>query len=272
KIIEAPIVENFPGFPEGISGPKLATQLLAQAMRWGVQTWRGEVLGIDLIGESKVIRTPDEEFPCRTLIIAGGAEHMRLDVPGEDELIGNGISFCALCDGPSLSGEKVAVTGAGDGGLSQALYLRQFTDHIIVIEKLPQPTASPALINQAVSDSNISFILSTVVNRIERVDDGILLHLRNTAEEKELEICVEGVIISKGLVPNTGYLRNVINLEEKQGWIIVDSEMRTNIPGIFAAGDVRAGSLRQAISAVADGATAVMSAFRMLKGGEYGKD
>ncbi len=266
KITEAPMIENYPGFPEGISGPKLTEKLLAQVLRWNVQTWRGEVVELLLNQGNKLIRASNEDFSARTLVIAGGTEYKRLDVPGEDDLIGKGLSFCALCDGPSFAGKPVAVIGAGDGGLSQVLHLLQFSDKIIVIEKFPQPTASPVLLKRARSDPRISFILSTTVGRVEKMEEGILLRLENIAENTRSEIVVGGAVISVGLVPNTSYLKDTLLLDERGGWIIADLEMRTCVPGVFSAGDIRAGSPRQAIAAVADGVTAVISAFRFLKG------
>ena len=266
KITEAATVENYPGFPEGISGPKLASQLFAQASRWGVQTRKGEVVHLDLTGEKKLINTSSEEaFSALAVIIAGGAEYRRLDVPGEADLIGEGVSFCAFCDGPSMGGKTVAVVGSGDGGLSQSLHLLQFADKIIVIEKFPQLTASPVLVNRALSDPRISFNLSTVVEAVEKVDGGLLLHLRSLADGEGSTVPVGGVFIAIGLVPNTGYLKDAVRLDEKEGWIIVDSEMRTNLPGVFAAGDIRVKSPRQAVSAVADGVSAAISAFRFIK-------
>ena len=267
KITEAPMVENYPGFPEGISGPKLASQLYAQASRWGVQTLKGEVVHLDLLGEKKSIKTSNgAEFLSHSVILAGGAEYRRLDVPGEADLIGAGLSFCAFCDGPSMAGKEVAVVGSGDGGLSQSLHLLQFADKIVVIEKFPQATASQVLVNRALSDPRISFHLSTVVEAMEKVDGGLRLHLRNLADGEGSTVSVGGVFVAIGLVPNTGYLKDAVRLDEKEGWVIVDSEMRTNLPGVFAAGDIREKSPRQAVSAAADGVTAAISAFRFIKG------
>jgi thioredoxin reductase (NADPH) len=200
-------------------------------------------------------------------VIAGGTEYKRLDLPGEDDLIGNGLSFCALCDGPSFTGKPVAVVGAGDGGLSQALHLLQFTDQVTLIEKLPHPTASPALLEHTRSDPRVSFMLSTTIYGVKRVDEGILLNLEEVAAKRRTEKMVGGAILSMGLLPNTGYLKGTPLLDEKEGWIRADLEMKTNIPGVFTAGDIRTGSPRQAIAAAADGVTSVISAFRFLKGG-----
>ncbi len=165
-----------------------------------------------------------------------------------------------------MNGKTVAVVGSGDGGLSQALYLLQFADKIIVIEKFSQLTASPVLIDRALSDPRISFNLSTVVEAVEKVIDGLLLHLRSLADGKGSTVRVGGAIIAIGLVPNTGCLKGVVQLDDKEGWVIVDSEMRTDLPGVFAAGDIRIKSPRQAVAAAADGVTAAISAFRFIKG------
>ena len=255
KVLDAPFIENFPGFYG--KGSELASRFMSHAVNSGVLIKRGEVLGVELDGDIKMVFTSMGDFSSRSVIIASGAGYKLLGVPGEGELIGNGIFFCAVCDGPYFEGKRACVVGAGDTGITNALYLLNFAREVIVIEALEKPTASRSLLERALSDERISFLFSKRIEGFERDGEDVVVCVGDG------RVKVGGVILSAGLSPNTGYLPSDI-LED--GWVLTDGLMRTKFPGVFACGDVRKNSPRQIITAVSDGAVASIMAHKYLRG------
>jgi thioredoxin reductase (NADPH) len=259
QIVNAELVENYPGFPEGISGMELASLMERQAMKYGLEVAMAEVTGVDLAGGDKVVHTGEGSYRASALIVAAGSEHSKLGVPGEEELRGRGVSYCATCDGAFFRDQVVAVAGGGNVALNDALFLTRFASKVVVIHRRDQLRATKILQERAFAQPKIEFLWDTVVKSIE--GDGRVGMLRTanvkTGDESTLE--VSGVFIAVGLRPNTGYLQGVLALTP-EGFILVNSRMETDVAGVYGAGDIRAGSPRQVSSAVGDGAIAAISA------------
>jgi len=263
QIVNAELVENYPGFPEGISGFDLASSMERQAAKYGLEVAMAEVTGIDPVGKEKVVHTTGGPYRAGALIIAGGSEHARLGVPGEEELRGKGVSYCATCDGAFFRDQVVAVVGGGNVALNDALFLTRFGSRVIVIHRRDQLRATRILQERAFAQPKIEFIWDTVVRSIEGEGEVSALRLTNVKSGEESTLEASGVFIAVGLRPNTGYLKGVLALTP-EGFILVDGRMATDVPGVFAAGDIRAGSPRQVSSAVGDGAVAAISAEEYL--------
>ncbi len=258
-------LENYPGFPEGISGFDLGQLMYQQAMKYGMKTIAAEATGIELEEEYKVVHTSRGSYLSKAIIIAGGAGHRKLGVPGEDKLLGKGVSYCATCDGALFEEQPLAVVGGGVAALTEALFLTRFASKVIVIHHHHQLHASRILQERAFANSKIEFLWNTRVEGIlgEEEVKGLKLHNAKTGERSTLE--VDGVFIYVGLKPNTDYLKGILSLDEA-GHISVNELMETEIPGIFAAGDIHHNSARQAITAAGDGATAALSTERFIRG------
>lgn len=256
-------VENYPGFPEGISGFQLGQAMHQQATKYGLETVAAEVTAIELAEKGKVVKTTEGEYLAKVLIMATGAEPNRLGVPGEERLLGHGVSYCATCDGPLFRDKVVAVIGGGDSAVEEGLTLTRFASRVILIHRRDQLRASKLHQQRAFANQKMEFLWDTVVEEILGDDKVKGLSLRNvkTGEKSTLE--VSGVFIYVGLHPNTEFLRGLLRLDA-QGHIVINEEMQTEIAGIFAAGDIRQNSPRQVITAAGDGATASLSAEKFL--------
>jgi thioredoxin reductase (NADPH) len=265
RITDAEKLDNYPGFPQGISGSELTGLMHQQANKYGLETVSAEVTTIDAKDERRVVRTTDGDFIARAVIIAGGSERVKLGIPGEKEFTGRGVSYCATCDGPFFSGKAVAVVGGGNTAIYEALHLTQFASKVSVIHRRQQLRATAVVQEKARAQPKIEFLLDTVVKAIEGKDSVQRLVLQNVKSGKQSTLDVSGVFMAIGLKPNTGYLTNLLPLD-KQGAIITDGQMKTRIDGIFAAGDIRSGSIRQVVAAAGDGAIAAISAKNFISG------
>jgi thioredoxin reductase (NADPH) len=263
QITNAEHVENYPGFPEGISGMELGELMNQQATKYGLKTMLAEATGIEIQGERKVIRTTEGDFTARAVIMAGGSNRQKLGVPGEEEFTGKGVSYCATCDGAFFRERPVAVVGGGDAAITEAIHLVKFASKVTVIHRRNQLRATRILQEKAFSEPKINFLWDSVVDRIEGEDLVKRIMLRNvkTGENSALE--VGGVFISIGFIPDTDYMKDILPLDTT-GHIITNERMETEIPGILAAGDIRHNSARQAIAAAGDGATAAIYAQKFL--------
>jgi len=263
QIANAERVENYSGFPEGINGFELGQLMHQQATKYGLKTLLAEVTGIELQEGQKVIRTTEGDFMAKAVIIAGGSERYKLDVPGEEEFTGKGVSYCATCDGAFFREQPVAVVGGGDAAITEALHLAKFASRVTVIHRRDQLRASLILQEKAFSQPKIEFRWNSIVEKIEGGDLVKRIGLRQvkTGEESALEVA--GIFISIGLKPNTDYLKGILPLDVT-GHIITDEKMETKVPGIFAAGDIRHNSVRQVITAAGDGATAAIYAEKFI--------
>jgi len=263
QILNAEMVENYPGFPQGISGSELGALIAQQATKYGLLTIVAEVQGIEIRGGEKIVSTSEGEYRAKAVIIAGGSEHSKLGVPGEEEFTGKGVSYCAMCDGAFFRDQIVAVVGGGNVALNDALFLTRFASRVIVIHRRDQLRATRILQDRAFANPKIEFFWDTVVESI--TGDKLVkeIRLRNVKTGKGSSLEVSGVFVAVGLRPNTGYLKGLLTLDAG-GFISVNGQMETGVPGVFAAGDIRAGSIRQVVSAAGDGATAAIAAERFL--------
>jgi thioredoxin reductase (NADPH) len=263
QILNAEMVENYPGFPQGISGSELGALMAQQATKYGLPTVFAEVQGIEIRGGEKILSTSEGRYKAKAVIIAGGSEHSKLGVAGEGEFTGKGVSYCAMCDGAFFRDQVIAVVGGGNVALNDALFLTRFASKVVVIHRRDQLRATKILHDKAFANPKIRFLWDTVVESI--VGDKLVkeIGLRNVKTGKVSSLEVSGVFVAVGLRPNTAYLKGLLTLDAA-GFIPVNAQMETGVPGVFAAGDIRAGSIRQVVSAAGDGATAAIAAERFL--------
>jgi thioredoxin reductase (NADPH) len=265
QIINAGKVENYPGFPEGISGLDLTQFMNQQAARFGLETIFAEVTGIKIDGSQKVVKTYEGDFITRAVIIASGSERQKLNVPGEAEFVGKGVAYCATCDGAFFRDRAIAVVGGGNAALTEALELAKFASKITVIHRRNELRATKILQERALAEPRIEFLWDTVVEEVVGNDFVKRLRVRDVKTGKESALDVSGVFVSVGFKPNTDYLGGILTLDAA-GAIVTGEGMETSVPGIFAAGDVRSRSIRQVIGAAGDGAIAAVSADRYITG------
>ncbi|MBI4758843.1 MAG: thioredoxin-disulfide reductase [Chloroflexi bacterium] len=258
-------VENYPGFPEGIGGPELGSVIEQQAAHFGVQIVLTEVTGVELGGQIKLVGATNGDYRGRTVIVATGANPAALNVPGEEQLRGRGVSYCATCDGAFFRGKDVAVVGGGDAAVEEALFLTRLARKVTIVHRRDALRATKVAQDRAFADPKIEFRWDTVVDEILGQDEVRGLALHNVKTGARSELAVEGVFIYVGMRPNTQFLGGQLALDA-QGYIITNEEMETNVPGVFAVGDVRRKRLRQVVTAVADGAIAATAADAYLRG------
>jgi thioredoxin reductase (NADPH) len=262
-ITESELVENFPGFPEGISGLELGQLMHQQATKYGLETLLAEATGIELSGKQKVVKTTKGDFIAKAVIIASGSERLKLSIPGEEEFTGKGVSYCATCDAAFFRDLPVAVVGGGDTAIIEALHLSKFASKVTVIHRRHQLRATRILQEKAFSELKVEFQWDSIVEEIEGRDSVKRIRLRQVKTGEKSALDVAGVFISVGIKPNTAYLKGTLALDAA-GFILTNERMETEIPGIFAAGDVRYHSARQAITAAGDGATAAIYAEKLI--------
>ena len=263
QIVNAALVENYPGFPDGIPGLKLGSLMQQQAVKYSLEVVTAEVTNISH-GEPYRVSTTEGDLEAIAIIIAAGSEYRKLRVAGEERLSGHGVSYCATCDGFLFRGRAVAVVGGGDTAISDALELSRHARKVYVIHRRDQLRAGQVLQQRAFAEPKLEFIWSTVVE--ELVGDKILeeLKLRNVKTSQHSILKVEGVFVAVGLMPNSQSFFSILDLDDA-GYIITDETTATSSSGIFAAGDIRRNSPRQVSAAVGDGATAAMSAFKYIQ-------
>jgi thioredoxin reductase (NADPH) len=264
QILNAPLVENYPGFPEGISGAELGTLMHQQAAKYGLKTLTAEVTGVKA-GKTHRVITSKGSFEAKAVIIAAGSDYHKLGIPGEETLVGHGVSYCATCDGFFFRQREVAVVGGGDAAITDALELTQHATRVYVIHRRGQLRAGEVLQKRAKAQPKIKFIWDTIVEEIVGGEVVKALKLRNVKTGKSSTLEVAGVFVAVGLKPNSQQFADVVKLSQT-GHIVTDERMASSVPGFFAAGDVRQNSARQIASAVGDGATAALAVFNYLKG------
>jgi thioredoxin reductase (NADPH) len=264
QIVNAPLVENYPGFPEGISGAELGSLMHQQATKYGLDMVTAEVTGVE-VGQPYKIVTTEGGFEAEAIIIAAGSEYSKLNVPGEETLMGHGVSYCATCDGFFFRQKEVAVVGGGDAAITDALELAQHASKVYVIHRRGQLRAGQVLQQRAFAEPKLEFIWNTVVDEIVGEQLVKALSLRNVKTKRLSTLEVAGVFVAVGLKPNSRPFADIVELSET-GHIVTNELMATSVAGIFAAGDIRRKSARQVASAVGDGATAALSAFGYLRG------
>jgi thioredoxin reductase (NADPH) len=259
-------VENFPGFTDGIMGPDLMAAMRGQVERFGATLRRGNVSAVDLSTSPFVLTTDDGPVETRTLIIATGASARLLGLPNERRLMGHGVSTCATCDGFFFRGKPIAVVGGGDSALEEATFLTRFASHVTVIHRRDTLRASKIMQDKAFANPKISFEWDTEVTDVVDSGQGAVggVALRNTKTEAEKTLEVEGVFVAIGHTPNTSLFAGQLDMDEN-GYLITRGGAKTNVPGVFACGDVQDHVYRQAITAAGSGCMAALDAERYLE-------
>ena len=265
QIINAELVENYPGFTAGISGIDLTQAMHQQATRFGLETLAAEVTGISVNGKQKIVKTSQGDYIAGAIIIAGGSERQKLGVPGEAQYTGKGVSYCATCDGAFFRDKTVAVVGGGNAAVTEALELTKFTSRIMLIHRRHELRATKILQEKVMSEPRIEILWDTVVEEILGEAFVNKIRVRNINTKKESVLVVSGVFVSVGSQPATGYLKGLLTLNEV-GAIVANERLETSVPGIFAAGDIRSNSIRQVIGAAGDGAVAAVNAGKYISG------
>ncbi len=257
-------LDNYPGFPEGIGGGELADRFVQQARRYGVEMLQAvSVDGISSDGEQVDVETATgDHYHGRALLLATGSSYRRTGAPGEAELIGAGIHFCATCDGPFYAGaDELVVLGGGNSGLEEGLFLTQFVDRVTVVERGERLRGSRLLQDKVLNEPKMDVRLNRTVREFRPKDDGSgklgAVVLEDTASGSVEELHPAGVFVFIGLDPNTGFVKGQVDLDDR-GLIVTGPDFQTNLPGVFAAGDVRSGSTKQLASAVGEGAAAAI--------------
>jgi len=255
QVLLTDLVENYPGFPEGIKGPELVYKMEEQAKKFGVEFLIDEVLDVEIDNEIKKTKTNSSIYESNGLIISTGVNPKKLDIPGEKEFTGKGVSYCAICDAFFYKNKNVLVVGGGDSALTEALYLTNFANKVYIIHRRDKLRAAQYLQEKAFKNSKIEFIFNSILKEIKGEKRVEKVLIQNIKEDKIYELDVDGIFIYIGLAPNSSLFKDKINLDEN-GFINTDSEMRTNKKFVYAVGDVRKKELRQIITACADGAIA----------------
>lgn len=263
QVVNTYEVDNYPGLP-GISGMDLADKIKEHMEKAGVECARAKVTAVTLDGEIKVVHTRKTEYRAKTLVLATGAVHRKLEVPGEEAFAGMGVSYCATCDGAFFKDRTVAVVGGGDVAVEDAIFLARGCKKVYLIHRREELRAAKSLQEALLRTEGVEFCWNETVTAIEGSDQVEKAVLKNVKTGEERELTVDGVFIAVGITPDTDYVRGVVELD-KSGYIIAGEDGKTSVPGIFAAGDIRTKQLRQIVTAVADGANCVTSAEEYLR-------
>jgi thioredoxin reductase (NADPH) len=264
QIVNVEKVENFPGFPEGIAGFDLGPLVQEQAEAAGAEFVMDTVQALEIDGEKRILRCAEEELQARAVIVAAGSSLRALGIPGEERLLGKGVSHCASCDAPFFAGQVACVIGGGDSALDEAAVLAEQAARVLVIHRGPEFQAQQVILDKVAAMGNIEPVFNTQVAEIVGDDSVSAVRLKDVTTGATREEALAGVFIFVGLEPNTAFARGVLDLDEA-GHIRTDILMRASVPGVFAAGDIRQASVAQLVSAAGDGATAAVAAFRYLR-------
>ena len=256
-------VDNYPGFP-GVTGFELSRQFREHANKLGARVVQDEVVQVELSGNVKKVVCEEETYEARCVILASGAHHRTLEVPGEEELRGAGVSYCATCDGAFFRGRTVAVVGGGDAALEDAIFLARMCEKVYIVHRRDKLRGAKRLQERLQALENIEFVWNSETVAIEGNAQVEALRLRQTKTGEEKRLDVDGVFIAVGIAPERELYAGQLELDE-QGYIRADESGQTSVPGVFAAGDVRTKALRQILTAASDGANCVASAERYLQ-------
>lgn len=262
-------IDNYPGFPDGIEGPALTMAMEEQARRFGAEITMSDVYsvvqGTEAGKAAFTLHTSGGQVRARAVVVAAGTRERPLGVPGEKELRGRGVSYCATCDGAFFRDKRIIVVGGGDSAITESIFLSRIASRVTVVHRRDSLRANKHLQDMAMSDQKIGFVWDSVVTAITGKDKVESVTVRNVKSGKESSLEADGVFVYIGFLPNTAFLKGTLDLDSA-GYIIVDNMLRTSVPGIFAAGDSRVKELRQVVTAAADGAVAAVSAERYLMG------
>ena len=263
ELMNINLVENYPGYQNGVSGPDLGSNMITQAVKFGCELQFANVEKIIPETNEKILKTSVGEYRAKTIIIASGSKSRKLGVPGEEEFTNKGVFYCATCDGPHFSGKVVAVAGGGDSGLTEALFMTGFVTRVIVIELMPQLMATKILQERVRANPKIEVRCGLKIEAIRGNGQLQFLELSHVKTGEKSRITIDGLLVRVGLVANTAYLKGTLSLNSI-GQVMVDGRMETGVRGIFAVGDVRDNSSMQIVTAVADGAVAALNSLKCL--------
>jgi len=261
ELMNIDMVENYPGYPNGVLGPDLGSNMMVQATKFGAELQFADVKQVVPGTGEQLLKTAQGDFWTKAVIVASGSHSKKLGVPGEEEFANKGVFYCATCDGPRFTGKVVAVAGSGDSGLSEALFLTGFVAKVLVIEILPQLMANKTLQERVLANPKIEVRCGTKIEAIRGKEHVELLEVADMKTGQKSSLKADGLLVRVGLAANTAYLKGTLPMTAV-GQVLANDLMETEIPGIFAAGDVRHNSPMQIVTAVGDGAIAAM---RMLK-------
>ena len=268
QIINIERIDNFPGFPQGISGAELAPAVQEQAMDAGVEFVMAEASRISRDRDLRVVATDAGDLRAKAVIVATGSNLRQMGIPGEEELFGRGVSHCATCDGPLYMGQAVGVVGGGDSAADEADTLSQFASQVLLFHRRDQLRAHRALQDRLHRNRKIEVVWNSVVEEVLGEDTVAGVRVRNTVTRMENQMDLSGLFIYVGLEPSSELVRDLIKVD-RSGHIPVDISMETELPGLYAVGDIRQHSVSQLVSSAGDGATAAIAAFRYISGKDW---
>ena len=249
------VIDNYPGFPEGIGGFELAMQMKQGAERFGAKTKLSEVISVELKGPVKQVRTQGGTYQARTVVLASGAHPRELGLPGEGELRGRGVSYCATCDGMFYRNKTVAVVGGGNTAVADVLYLARLCQKVYLIHRRDELRASKVYLDPLQKAGNVEFVWDSQVQELLYGETVTGVRVKNKKTGQLRELPCDGVFVAVGHIPNTQLLRGQVELDEA-GYVLAGETTKTNLPGVFAVGDLRKKPLRQVVTAASDGAVA----------------
>jgi len=258
------LVENYPGFPQGIAGDELSRLMEEQAKRFGLEIVPQYVVEIKLEGDKKVVKTEEATYLCDALIICTGTEYRKLGVPGEKEFAGKGVSYCATCDGAFFQGNQIVVVGGGDSALTEALYLTKFVKEVTIIHRREALRGTKIYQEKVFGNPKIKMLWNSVIQEIKGDRTVHSIRVKNLKTGEVTEHDIQGVFLFVGLLPRTQFLRGLVETDE-DGYVLTGENGETSVKGIFAAGDCRKKLVRQIATAVGDGATAACAAEKYLE-------
>ncbi len=264
QMADTEAIENYPGF-ESVLGPDLSNKMFEHAQKFGAQYAYGEVKEVVDHGDYKEVITGDKTYRTKTVIITTGAEYRKLGIPGEEELTGRGVSYCAVCDGAFFKDREIAVIGGGDSAVEEGMYLTRFAKKVTIIHRRDELRAQKILQDRAFENDKIEFIWDTVVEEIIEEDGKVgTLQLKNVKTGETSEFKTDGVFVYIGTVPLSEPFKS-LGIVDDEGYIPTNENMETEIPGIFAAGDIRVKDLRQVVTATGDGSIAAETAIKYIE-------
>lgn len=259
QIAVTDLVENYPGYPEGITGPEIAMKMEEQAKKYGTEVVYEEVKSIVKKDNIFEIQASSGVYKAKAVILASGASFRMLNVPNEKQLIGRGVSYCATCDGAFFKGKELVVVGGGDSALQEGIFLTRFATKVTVIHRRDKLRASPILQERAKTNPQISFIWDTVVEKVNGDKKVTGLTLKNLKTNEISEFSADGLFVFVGHDPNSAFIKNFVQLDE-HGYVITGEHLTTSVPGVFAAGEIRVGAVKQLVAAAGEGCEAALAA------------
>lgn len=263
QIVNSPSIENYPGM-YGVSGYDYSMALLEQAQKLGTEVEFAEVTGVDFSGKTKKVITSAEDFEAKAVIIANGAARRKIGCKGEEEFEGRGVSYCATCDGAFFRGKTVAVVGGGESAFEEAEYLAEICDKVYLIHRRDVFTAAKTAVDSLLKKKNVTLLTNSVIEEIKGENAVSSAVIKNRANQSKVEVPLSAVFVAIGLVPENGLYKDVLTLDE-YGYFDAAEDCKTNIEGVFAAGDTRKKQLRQLVTAASDGAAAATAAANYIR-------